>query len=323
MDNGELTILHVEDDHHLADLVKTAFNRFGFRGDMLSARSVAEATGVLDERARNRKPLSLIISDMQLPDGTGLDVIHEVKTNPAWSMTPVIVLSHDVDEGLVNEAYALGANCYMPKFPASKNLLSTLKILYQHWLEDARLPRTVFPDRLQESLERAIGLRARTAELYLSLARASEGAPDELAFWLDRALNEGNLSNLLAFFLNKVHETEVPPGTIDRFTGMQMKVKNALKTAEDHLLGTPAPAPALAYQWALELTDALDEEVFAEAVGVLFPVSSVATTALKERASAQIKELASHILERTRDEALRQKAHALLDRFRRIRPDHP
>jgi CheY-like chemotaxis protein len=318
MDDGKLTILHVEDDPHLADLVKASFDRFGFRGDMLSARSVTEATSLLDARVRDRRPVSLIITDMQLPDGTGLDVIREVKTNPTWSMTPIIVLSHDVGECVINEAYALGANCYTPKFAASKDLLTTLQSFYQHWLEDARLPRTVFPDRLQETLERAIGLRARTAEFYLSLARASDGAPDELAFWLDRSLNEGNLSNLLAFFLDKVHEAEVPPGTIDRFAGMQMKVKNALKTAEDLLMGTPAPTAALAYQWTLELTDALDEDVFAEAAGVLFPVSAIATTALKARAATQINELALHILGRTTDEGLRQKAFALRNRFEGI-----
>jgi CheY-like chemotaxis protein len=315
MDNGELTILHVEEDPHLADLVKAAFDRFGFRGAMLSARSVAEATSLLDAKARNREPVNLIITDMRLSDGTGLDVINEVKASPAWSLTPIIVLSHDVGESVVNEAYALGANCYVPKFPASKNLLTALQNLYRNWLEDARLPRPQFPDRLQETLERAIGLRARTAEFYLDLTRASEGAPDEQAFWLDRALNEGNLSNLLAFFLGRVHEADVTAGTLDRFAGMQKKVRNALKTAEESLSETPAPLPSLAYRWAIELTDAIDEEVFAEAVGVLFPVSSVATMALKARAAAQMRDLASHILGRTKDEGLRQKADGLRKRF--------
>jgi hypothetical protein len=132
-------------------------------------------------------------------------------------------------------------------------------------------------------------------------------------------MGEGNLSNLLAFFRNKVQEEDAPPGTIDRFTGMQARVKDALRSAEDRLMAGQALSPALAYQLANSLTDALDEEVFAEALGVLFPASSVAATALKARAALQIKELASFIWARAEDEGLRQKAGLLLDWSERIR----
>ena len=318
MNDRTLTILHVEDDTLLAHLVKTAFTHFGFQGDMIAAGSVSEAVNLLNERAKNRMPLSLIISDMQLPDGTGLDVIREVKANPTWRLTPVIVLSHDVSEGVINDAYALGANSYMPKVPASGNLLDSLQIFYQYWLEHARLPRGGPGDRIQEALERAIGLRTRTANFYLGLARASEGEPDEVAFWLDRALNEGNLSNLIAFFRNELSEKDLDPAIIDRFASMQGKVNKALTSAEERLKRTSSVDPAMAYRWSLELTDALDEDVFAEACGYLFPKSPVATAALKARASVQLKELSTHILERTDEEELRRKAGSLLDWSKRL-----
>ena len=323
MNKEELTILHVEDDASLADLVKTAFERFfGFQGSMINAISVSAAVSVLNERERKREPLSLIISDMQLPDGTGLDVIREVKTNPAWRMTPVIILSNEVSQGVINDAYALGANSYLPKTTASGNFLGSLQSLYPFWLENVVLPREESRDRLQEALERAIGIRNRTAEYYLSLAGAFEGAADEMAFWLDRALNEGNLSNLLAFFRTKVREMDMPRESVDRLVGMQIKVKDALQFSEDRLSANPAPSPVAAYQWVLELADALDEEVFAEVLGVLFPKSAVATTALKARAAAQMTRLATHIRERTADVDLRQKADALLAWSRRLMLDN-
>ncbi len=80
--DDELTILHVEDDPLLAHLVKMAFIRFGFQGDVLTAVSVNEALRLL-ARAENKRPLSLVVTDVQLPDGTGLDLIREVKTDPA------------------------------------------------------------------------------------------------------------------------------------------------------------------------------------------------------------------------------------------------
>jgi hypothetical protein len=99
---------------------------------------------------------------------------------------------------------------------------------------------------------------------------------------------------------------------------MQARARTALKSAERSLTATRHPAPSLACGWAFGIVDAVDEEVFAEVVGVLFPISSVATAALKARASAQMRDLVSHVLGRTTDDGLRRKADALLKRFAQI-----
>ena len=314
----EFTILHVEDDSTLATLVRTVFKKFGFRGNMISAGGVEEALDLLGERERNREPVNLILVDMQLPDGSGLDVIREVKTDPAWRTTPVIVLSSELTPGIVNAAYALGANCYVSKNPETKGVFDSLRALYANWLESALLPQAFPRDRLQDALSRAIRLRARTAEFYISLARVFEGNP-EMGFWLDRSLNEGNLSNLLAFFQPKLSEKDVPPATIERLAGMQVQVQHALNTAEERLQRTPAPRPDEAYRWVLDLMGVLNEEVVAEVIGCLFPKGPEATTALKARAAIQLKELADHILERTEEPELRQRAESLLSVAGRIK----
>ena len=318
LSTSDMTIVHVEDDRHLAEVVKIAFDHFGFRGTMIAVPSVGAAVNLLNERERNKEPLSLIISDMRLPDGTGLDVIREVKTNPTWRMTPVIVLSNREDENIINDAYALGANSYMPKVPDSKSLLDSLQSFYQYWLESAKLPRAGSRDRLQGTLETAIGLRIRTSEFYLGLARTFEKEPGEMEFWLNRALNSGNLANLLAFFRNKLKEGDVPLVIIDQLAGMQIKVKNSLKKVEELLEQNPSPHPAMACQWALELLKAFDEELLADIGGHLFPKSPVATLALKARAAAQMKELALHILGRVQAPELRKKADELYAWSQRI-----
>ncbi len=311
--NKELTILHVEDDPNLAWIVRRAFEDFGFIGTTIIAESVREAFDLLNERERKQQPLSLIISDIRLPDGNGLDLIREVKTNPYWRMTPVIVLSGERNPAVINAAYALGANSYLPKDPEGINLVVSLESFYQCWLQNVQLPRTAGRDRIQEALDRATGLRARTSEFFLNLARGS-GEESEIKFWLDRALVEGNLSNLLAFFRDKLNEKDFPPGAIDRVVNAQVQVANALITAEKHLKKTPSPGSEFLYQWVLELMDALDEEVFVEALACLFPKSPIVATALKARLSAQFKALAVHILESTQQANLRQKAVSLLDR---------
>jgi CheY-like chemotaxis protein len=308
----EFTILHVEDDSTLATLVRKVFQKFGFRGNMISASRVDEALDLLADRERNREPVNLILVDMQLPDGSGLDVIRAVKTDPAWRMTPVIVLSSELTPGTINAAYALGANCYISKNPETKGVFESLRSLYSNWLESALLPEVSSRDRLQDALSRAIHLRSRTAEFYINLARVFEGKP-EMGFWLDRSLNEGNLSNLLAFFQPKLSEEDVSPAMMERLAGMQVKVQHALNTAEECLERTRAPRLDEVCRWVLDLMGALNEEVVAEVIGCLFPKGPEATKALKARAAIQFKELADHILERTEEPELRQRAERLRD----------
>ncbi len=308
----EFTILHVEDDPSLAKLVRIAFHEFGFRGNIITAGRVDEALDLLEERERKCEPVNLILVDMQLPDGTGLDVIRRVKTDPAWRMTPVIVLSSELAPGTINAAYVLGANCFVSKNSKTKGGFESLRALYASWLECAILPE-VFPrDRLQDALSRAIHVRARTAEFYISLARVFEGTP-EMGFWLDRSLNEGNMSNLLAFLQPKLSERDVSPAMLERLTDMQVRVQHALNATEESLRRTPVPRPAEVYRWVLDFLGALNEEVVAEVIGCLFPKGPEATTALKARAAIQLLELASHILERTEEPELRRRAVGLRD----------
>lgn len=315
--NEELTILHVEDDPLLSYVVVEAFEDFGFKGITIAAGSVAEALDILNERERKRQHLSLIISDIGLPDGNGLDLIREVKTNPYWRITPVIVLSGEKDPSVVNAAYAVGANSYLPKMPTGGSLVSSLESFYKCWLENVQLPRYAIRDRIQEALDRSTGLRARISEFYLKLARVSL-ENSEIEFWLDRALVEGNLSNLLAFFRDKLSERDFPPDAIDRLIIAQVQVANALITAEGHLKETPSPGPDLLYNWVIELKDTVDEEVALDALARLFPKNPVVATALRARAAAQFKALAEHILEHTQNPELREKASALLEKARRI-----
>jgi CheY-like chemotaxis protein len=306
-----MTILQLEDDPGIAWLVRMVFEDFGFIGSTIVAGSVREAFDLLNERERKQQPLSLIISDIGLPDGSGLDLIREVKTNPYWRMTPVIVLSGERNPAVINAAYALGANSYLTKDAGEIDIL--LESFYKCWLENVQLPQNAFRDRVQEALDRATGLRARTSEFYLKLAQCS-GKESEMKFWLDRALVEGNLSNLLAFFRDKLSEQDFPEGAIERVVSVQVQVANALRTAEKHLIKEPSPGPELLCQWVLELMDAIDEEVFVEALACLFPKSPAVATALRARAAAQFKALAQHFLESTRQEELRQKAVSLLNR---------
>jgi hypothetical protein len=99
---------------------------------------------------------------------------------------------------------------------------------------------------------------------------------------------------------------------------MQARVENSLRAVQERFEATSAPSPEQAYGWALELVAELDEEVFAETLGYLFPKAEVATRALKERAASHLSELASRIHDRAADPELRRQAEDLRDRVQRF-----
>src|SRR4051794_14565500 len=109
------TILHLEDDVDLRELVRLLFESFGFRGKHVAVGTLAAAVKVLDDAERQAGSLDLIISDMNLPDGTGLDLVRYVRASPVWKSTPMLILSGDVDRTKVQRAYALGADAYVDK----------------------------------------------------------------------------------------------------------------------------------------------------------------------------------------------------------------
>lgn len=60
-------------------------------------------------------PPHLIVLDMNLPDGTGLDVLATVRADPATRDVPVVVLSAETTPGMSHRAVAAGANAYWTK----------------------------------------------------------------------------------------------------------------------------------------------------------------------------------------------------------------
>ncbi len=97
--------LLVEDDPQIRRLVRSALENEGW--SVFEVNSMKR--GVID--AGTRKP-DLLIVDLGLPDGSGINLIREVRT---WSQVPIIVLSARVDETDKIEALDAGADDYMTK----------------------------------------------------------------------------------------------------------------------------------------------------------------------------------------------------------------
>lgn len=97
------TVLVVDDDPQVRRLVATILERVGYRA--VTAASMAEASAAV---IAARQDLALVVTDVELPDGSGLDLARAI----APSKIPVVVLTSLPIE---SEARAAGAAAFLAK----------------------------------------------------------------------------------------------------------------------------------------------------------------------------------------------------------------
>jgi CheY-like chemotaxis protein len=308
---SQKTILHIEDEISLANLVKTTFEHFGFKGEILHVTSVEKALNLLAERERMKSPVDLILSDMHLPDGRGLDLLQHIKSNPTWLKTPVIILSGECSQNIINEAYALGANCYLSKLPKQGGL-DHIRSLYQFWIERALVPDNSSVSDKEVVLYKSIQFRARIAKLFIELSKSDITDSKQQSFWLERAIVEGNLSSLLIFCQGLIKDIHIPIELTERLSKMQSRFEMALLRAEQVQKNNLSDAEKLGvYSSILAVLETLDEELVVEAFDALIPLNKTVSEALKLRTAKQLEEIANYFLTVSDDPALVQRANLL------------
>lgn len=298
-------ILHVEDDPALAEFVRISFNSLGFSGDSVIAESVEQAAKLLSNHGAPK--IDLIIADMNLPDGSGLDVVRIARASPIYAQVPVLILSSDTSSDNVNRAYALGANCYVAKMAPGRSIVDVIKALYEHWLRDVLLPRQQSMGRTRQVISRAIRFRARLADIFVRIAHHQ--AQDE-SFWMTTALREGNLANLLAF-VGLQFKGELPDRTLDMIEAFQTEADSLFITMENALLERPITTPEDAYRILLDYLFSFRIEPFAQACSSLFPAAPAAMETLIDLAATNLEGIASWLETRLADSAVRQQIAAI------------
>ena len=105
MQRGKRTILLVEDEESIATPLAESLERDGF--DIEVAGTAAAAV----EEARRLEP-DLVLLDLMLPDGSGLDVCRELRST---SRVPIIIVTARGDEADRVVGLELGADDYVVK----------------------------------------------------------------------------------------------------------------------------------------------------------------------------------------------------------------
>ncbi|MDD6451386.1 MAG: response regulator, partial [Lachnospiraceae bacterium] len=112
------TILVVEDDASVQNLITTALKMYGY--DTLTAGSGQNAV----MQAASHSP-DVIFLDLGLPDMDGVEVIRKVRS---WSELPIIVISARSEEADKIEALDAGADDYLTKPFSVEELLARLRV---------------------------------------------------------------------------------------------------------------------------------------------------------------------------------------------------
>lgn len=271
-------ILHVEDDDDLAEVLELSFRALGFTGEIQRAASIAEAHELIDRAPQ----LSLVVTDMGLPDGTGLDVIRRVRSHSVWHKTPILVVSGESTPEKLGLAYALGANSYILKAARHRPMSEVVKSLYEHWVRDlVPPPASVDPSRPSEAIEGLVRLRQRHCAIYLKFAVQ---LPPSAEFWLARALNQSNRANLLDFLGQSLdaHPREIPAELMQAVERSMWQHERDLGIIERQLAARPVQTLDEACEITLRLIALGDHPLQLRAASLLFPVSEVAVSALIE-----------------------------------------
>ena len=100
------TILIVDDSSSLRQVVNLALTRAGYE--------VIEAVDGLDGLAKlDGRKVNLIVSDVNMPRMDGIAFVTQVKQNPRYKFTPVIMLTTEGQDAKKEQGRAAGAKAWI------------------------------------------------------------------------------------------------------------------------------------------------------------------------------------------------------------------
>jgi two-component system phosphate regulon response regulator PhoB len=115
-------ILIIEDEPDIRKTLEYNISREGYK--VVSASSLSEGKEQI-----NSSDFSLILLDLMLPDGSGLDLCREIKSDKEKSPTPIIILTAKDDEVDKVVGFELGADDYVTKPFSVRELILRIKAI--------------------------------------------------------------------------------------------------------------------------------------------------------------------------------------------------
>jgi len=112
-------ILLVEDSARDAELALEALGEHHLANEVVHVRDGAEALDYLYRRGpfagRSNGQPAVVLLDLKMPKVDGMEVLRQIKGDPALKMIPVVVMTSSREEQDLLNSYQLGVNAYVVK----------------------------------------------------------------------------------------------------------------------------------------------------------------------------------------------------------------
>lgn len=103
-----MKVLLVEDEEFIRDLFKRQLDLSGFTTD-------AFGTGQDGLSALSKNGYDLVLLDIMLPDINGLQILQNIRQNPATKNIVVVLLTNLGQDAVIKQGFELGADGYLVK----------------------------------------------------------------------------------------------------------------------------------------------------------------------------------------------------------------
>ena len=120
-------ILVVEDSNSTRAFVRSALEDPSFGASVGETEVVEAASGFEAMRLLPRGPYDLIVTDINMGDINGLELIHFIRRSEHHRSTPLVIISTQNTDRDVERGLALGANAYLRK-PFTEEQIRTTSI---------------------------------------------------------------------------------------------------------------------------------------------------------------------------------------------------
>ena len=129
------TVYFIDDSATMREVIKIAFRR-----ENINVITCADAASALAQFEQNRP--DVVITDVIMPDQDGYSVCSQIKQNPEYSETPVLLMSGVVNKSVADKAVAVKADELIRKPFQPQELIGRVKSLLE--------PKTATPSPAAE-----------------------------------------------------------------------------------------------------------------------------------------------------------------------------
>jgi two-component system, chemotaxis family, response regulator Rcp1 len=135
-------ILVIDPDPEHVRVIEEALSDQGREFGLIAIATAPQALDFLHQRGAYTDAArpDLILLDLNLPQGTGREILAAIKADPHLHRIPTVILTLSNSEADVFDSYALQGNCYVVKSTDLNQLSDLVKRIKDFWLGIVTLP---------------------------------------------------------------------------------------------------------------------------------------------------------------------------------------